>query len=354
MAQIILPTRQAPEREKIKRDPMQDLLQGLQIAGNVFGIASNISTLQSQAQQRDLAAKAGERAEVKAGMEAEAFKTAQKRAGAAERRAEEKHGVDILTKTIEAPEGQAGTQITLTTPEGTQVTALRVPKPPAKQIQKNAFAMTPEQREFWLSRGVRPEQIQLVESGFGGRNPAGTLNSMAERDEPTTQELRVIRDFEEADFVLNDALNSAKDKWVGPIDGRVPDALAEPDEVAFRAKVQRFSDAYRKAITGAGASQQEVEMLMSRLPQPTDTFVNFKAKANQFLKEGRDKKKLWIQALERGGKFMDPFKQKGAIDQYIADTDQPIQTTQGAIQVTDDTRDAAIQELKRRRAAAQR
>ena len=45
MAQILLPTRETPKQEKQQETALDKLVKGLQVAGNVFGIASDISSL---------------------------------------------------------------------------------------------------------------------------------------------------------------------------------------------------------------------------------------------------------------------------------------------------------------------
>ena len=104
MAQILLPTREAQKQERPQETALDKLVKGLQVAGNVFGIASDISSLQTQSQARDIA-------EAREGREAAKF------------------GLETQRTTLQAPEGAPGTALTLQTPEGEEVTQLRVPKP---------------------------------------------------------------------------------------------------------------------------------------------------------------------------------------------------------------------------------
>lgn len=95
--------------------------------------------------------------------------------------------------------------------------------------------------------------------------------------------------------------------WVGPSDGRIPDVLVSDEQVAFRSAVGRMQDAYRKLITGAGASNLELQRLESRLPKPTDTYSNFQAKAKAFIKEIEKAKQQRLTNYAKQGKDVSGF-----------------------------------------------
>jgi hypothetical protein len=96
-------------------------------------------------------------------------------------------------------------------------------------------------------------------------------------------------------------------EWTGAMDGRVPDMFVGPDQMAFRSSVGRLNDAYRKLITGAGAGMAEIARLESRLPQPTDTFENFKSKAMELAKETQAAKSRYLHNLNRKGKNVNDY-----------------------------------------------
>lgn len=81
--------------------------------------------------------------------------------------------------------------------------------------------------------------------------------------------------------------------FVGPFSGRT-DTVLNPEKAAFQADLGRFFDAYRQAVTGAGASEKEIERLETRMPQPTDTAGVFKRKMEYLLKYAEDKKNIQI------------------------------------------------------------
>ena len=325
MAQIILPTREVEKQEAPKESAMDKLLKGLQIASSAFGIGSSVSNMATQSQARDIAA-------------------------STEARNQSKFSLDAMKNTQEA-EGQAGgVPITLQRPgdSGEQFTSLRVPRPETpdetakmqkellslrvakarkeanqKPNQERIVEFSPEDKNYWTKqRGVDPALVDMVSRGFGGRNPTNTLNMAAERDEPSAAEINTINGFDEADEILGAALEDINPDWVGPLRGRAPEIpvlggyVAEGPEAAWRAKIGRMNDAYRKAITGMGASQKEIETLMTRIPSPNDTFKQFLAKAKDFDSELAQKRELYLHNLDRGGKFVDAFKAPGSTIVY--------------------------------------
>jgi hypothetical protein len=125
--------------------------------------------------------------------------------------------------------------------------------------------------------------------------------------------LEEINDFDKSADTMKNILSSVKPEYVGPIDARIPDVMLKfvgggGDESAFRSAVGRVTDQYRRLVTGAGASNQELARLESRLPKPTDTFENFKAKAADFIKEVDRAKGGYLSNLEKRGKNVADFK----------------------------------------------
>jgi hypothetical protein len=116
----------------------------------------------------------------------------------------------------------------------------------------------------------------------------------------TDKQLKEINDFDEALATAKSAME-AKDDWVGPIRGRLPDMAVTPEEVAARANLGRQSDAYRKLITGAAASSQELKMLQSRLPGVTDMPGNFRSKGKAYIDQLERNRNIYISNLRRKG-----------------------------------------------------
>ncbi len=357
MAQIIMPTRDpAPQREEKKESALDKLLKGLQVAGSAFGIASDVSSISARSQASDIAE-------------------------AREARDQAKFGIETQRTTMEAPKGAPGTEITLQTPEGEDVRSLRVPRPKEpdkmlagkqrlqelaiKKAQKNlardqdknskAFTMTPDQIASWKSRGVPDVVLDMVQAGHGGRNPTTTLNNAAEKDELNRAEVDAINGFDESELILSQVIETAKPEFIGAIDGRIHKSLISPANAEFRAKMGRMNAAYRKAITGLTASEQEREELMELLPTETDTFGNFIAKAKGLDVELDQKRRLLLGNYEKSGKFVDTFREQGSTFDSPALANKPVsvQTSTGKILVDEQKKNEAIEILKQRKAAAQ-
>lgn len=100
----------------------------------------------------------------------------------------------------------------------------------------------------------------------------------------TTEELNKINNFDDASGAMK-AINGMLDKdttLVGPIDANKPFRdKYDPSYGAFRTELGQLLDAYRVAVTGAGASEKELKTLESRMPNGTETETVFRAKLKQ-------------------------------------------------------------------------
>lgn len=153
------------------------------------------------------------------------------------------------------------------------------------------------------------------------------------------KQIEAFADLENAESDLNNLLGSLgnKSNWTGPVDGRVPDMFVGDDQVAWRSAVGKYKDAYRKAVTGAGAGPTEIAMLEKRLPSELDTLANFQAKSKEALKELQRRKQVLAQNLEKGGKNVAQFQSKPT-------TNQDEQAVQWALSNPNDPRAAKILE----------
>lgn len=135
--------------------------------------------------------------------------------------------------------------------------------------------------------------------------------TQAKKEKAATLSDRQINPITEAETAianLDAVLNLAKDEYVGPIDARIPDILSSADAMAFRSASGRMTDAYRKLITGAGASAFELQKLEANLPKPTDTVAQFKAKAKVFREELNRGRQIYIRNLKKQGKNVSEFE----------------------------------------------
>jgi hypothetical protein len=133
-----------------------------------------------------------------------------------------------------------------------------------------------------------------------------------EKSKLSEKQLGDVSQYDDSITALQDMLNSAKPEYVGAMDGRLPDWSRGGDEAAFRSRVGRYSDAYRKLITGAGASAQELKRLENRLPGTTDTYENFTAKAKGLLAETQKAKARHLSNLQYAGKNVADYQSPAA------------------------------------------
>lgn len=91
---------------------------------------------------------------------------------------------------------------------------------------------------------------------------------------------------------------------VAPIAGRIPGgaatrAIFDPEFAAFKADVGRWFDIYRKRITGAQASVQEINILQKNIPNIEDPPNIFRAKIKSLLSIGRAQRARQLQKLKK-------------------------------------------------------
>jgi len=117
-----------------------------------------------------------------------------------------------------------------------------------------------------------------------------------------------IADLEKAEADLMEIAGMVKDDYVGPLDQYQPNVMTGPQESVFRAALGSYADAYRKAITGAGASVAEIAKLESRLPSLSDKPANFRAKAQEAINDIRQRRQKYLGALKSSGKNVEQFE----------------------------------------------
>jgi len=141
-----------------------------------------------------------------------------------------------------------------------------------------------------------------------------TEEKRAEKARPSDKQIEAFTDIDNAKSDLTNLLGrlGTNSNWTGAVDGRIPDMLVGDDQVAWRSEVGKYKDAYRKAITGAGAGPSEIAILESRLPTETDTLANFKAKAQAAMKELDRRRSTLASNLSKGGKDVSKFSDEPA------------------------------------------
>ena len=162
------------------------------------------------------------------------------------------------------------------------------------------------EREF----DERQKDRNLQRESMRASRDAARQEKAETKARPSDKQIEAFTDIDNASSDLNNLLATLGDKsnWTGSVDGRIPDMFVGDDQVAWRSAVGKYKDAYRKAITGAGAGPTEIAMLEKRLPSETDTLANFQAKAKEALKELERRKATMTSNLEKGGKDVSKFR----------------------------------------------
>lgn len=84
-------------------------------------------------------------------------------------------------------------------------------------------------------------------------------------------------------------------------------ALVNPEFDVFRKQVLQRFDAYRQRVTGAGASEGELKILESRLPQVNDTPAQFIANMKAALTVGERLRKRTLENYGKSGRDISQF-----------------------------------------------
>lgn len=122
------------------------------------------------------------------------------------------------------------------------------------------------------------------------------------------KQVETITDIDKSIDQVNAMEAAFNPDFVGPIRGRVPDLAVPGNEASFRAQVGQLTDAYRRLITGQGASAREIAILQSRIPSITDTPENFKSKLQTFRQISSDVKNRTLGNLQKQGKDVSNFQ----------------------------------------------
>lgn len=185
----------------------------------------------------------------------------------------------------------------------------------ANQMQNQQFeyGKTKDVKDFALKeKELVSRSLDRKEARDERRFTAGVARNDKKENEAKLSEKQVgaLTDLDEAKSDLNNLLVGLgnNSEWTGPVDGRTPDMLVGADQVAWRSALGKYKDAYRKAVTGAGAGPGEIAILEKRLPSETDTLEAFKAKAHEAENEIERRRNTALSNMEKSGKNVTQFK----------------------------------------------
>lgn len=183
-----------------------------------------------------------------------------------------------------------------------------------RQFDQQKYADSQKQQE--IDNDLRRQALQSAaadraEARNERRYQAGLARQEKQEKEAKLSDKQVesLTDLDNAESDLNNLLASLgnNSEWTGPVDGRIPDLLVGSDQVAWRSALGKYKDAYRKAITGAGAGPTEIAMLEKRLPSEADTYDSFKSKSNEAIGEIARRRESLLGNYQKSGKNTSQF-----------------------------------------------
>lgn len=168
-------------------------------------------------------------------------------------------------------------------------------------MDQRALSREDHRKDQMMMMGIRREDQQTQRE-----------EKKTEKAKPSEKQVELFTDFDKAESDLDDLLSVSYkgDILTGPLEGRVPELIASSEKNAFRTAVGKYKDAYRKAITGAGAGPREIALLETRLPSETDRPEDFQAKALEAKKTLERYRSISAQNMEKAGKNVSEFKQR--------------------------------------------
>ncbi len=171
-----------------------------------------------------------------------------------------------------------------------------------------------EQREFKAQEAEKARQARLELAAQKAAQPTAAAKKQPTISDKQAQTLLDLDNTAQAYDVINKKLNTAEDwrNYVGPIRGRLPDEAVGPEEARFRVEMNQLFNEYRKAITGAAASAQELRFLEKAIPSIKDKPDNFKAKVEELQNILKRKRDTQLGVLESQGKDVTAFKKQQA------------------------------------------
>jgi hypothetical protein len=120
----------------------------------------------------------------------------------------------------------------------------------------------------------------------------------------TQAEIKEISTLEHGESVIGETLAAIEGdpKLAGILAGRIPmRGKIDPSYAALKMKLEQQFNAYRQQITGAAASDKELETLKAAMPNLTDSPSEFKAKARVFMQMARSLRNRRLRTLDKVG-----------------------------------------------------
>lgn len=188
----------------------------------------------------------------------------------------------------------------------------------AKMSRQDDLAERASGRKFTHDENVLNRSAQLEIAGIKSGKNGGRLKPL------TDKHVDELASWDDDKTLGTSLLGELKQKpWlVGPAAGRVPGrGVVDPNFASFNQAVQTWFDGYRQKVTGAGASDQELQRLEGNRPTVKDSPSQFEAKVSRIIQVGQNARKRKLKTLEMSGRDVRRFMENDATaTEQAADT----------------------------------
>lgn len=177
-----------------------------------------------------------------------------------------------------------------------------------------------KQRSWMSNEKALDRQLELMKEKLSGRNLKALTATEVKDYTAIENDLALGKDL-----LVQVENNSG---LVGPVAGRIP-FRGKVDEkfAAFEAQTKEWFNSYRQRITGAGASNTELEVLEKNRPTANDTPLEYKAKTKKILEVGELVRKRTLLNYGRAGRDITGFlstKDEAALSGAAESTSPPV------------------------------
>ena len=181
-------------------------------------------------------------------------------------------------------------------------------------IAQSAEALSPappkDAQEALLRGMVKGDKL----SEEAGMRLLSLTQKPEKKERLVASEIKTVADFEASKKELSGLLEKVSEDsdLTGWWTGKAPSALRSNKARAFQAQLEQAFNQYRVAVTGAGASEGEIEKLKEAFVSMQDNPELFKEKTKVILEKMNNQQESFMSSLEAGGKDIDNFRRSGS------------------------------------------
>jgi hypothetical protein len=178
---------------------------------------------------------------------------------------------------------------------------------------KSLLDLAEQARKFDAKTGVENrEDVQAfqAEQNALDRSSAETKKSQPRVRGMTQAEIKDVSVLKYGEDVMGGILSAVDSdpKLAGILAGRIPlRGKVDSKYAALKMKIEQQFNAYRQQITGAAASDKEIERLKEAMPNLTDSPSEFRAKAKVFSQLARQLRNTRLKGLDDAGVHIGKF-----------------------------------------------